>query len=93
MNVYIVFNEALRDDSSYFDIVDVFDSQEKAIACMRTCCDDFVKACDDNEPEGFKEYKVESNTGFDGNVIEMIVLDSNNPSFFESWFIDEYKVH
>ena len=92
MNVYIVFNEALRHNSSYFDVVHVFDSQEKATTCMRTCCDDFVKACDAGEPEGFKEYEVESNTGFDGGVIEMIVRDKDNPEFFESWFIDGYKV-
>ena len=86
MEVYIVKSIANRHDSSYDDIVDVFDSHEKAMTCIATSAEDFIKACDGGEPEGFKNYRVEE----DFNL--KAVIDADNDDFYEAWRCELYEV-
>lgn len=86
MNVYIVFNYAERYDSTYHDIVEIFDSEEKAKACIKTCSDDYIEACDKSYPEGFDDYTVET------ELYSITVRNTENGDYFEMWYYQKYEV-
>lgn len=87
MKIYIVTNEGERHDSSYYDIVDVFDSLEKVTTCVRTCADDFISACDDGAPEGFDEYTIKT-----PYLYGIEITNDSNPNDYEAWYVDIYEV-
>lgn len=43
MNVYVVINEALYADSSYYDVVEVCDTMNKAETIVKTSVDDVLE--------------------------------------------------
>lgn len=62
MKVYIVLNEALHEDSSYFDVIDIFQNEHNAKICVETCVKDLITN------EAFKEdFKVY----YDNEIEEM----------------------
>lgn len=87
MEIYIVTNESERYDSSYHDIIGVFDSLEKATTCVRTCADDFVSACDNGAPEGFDEYTIKTLYPYGIGII-----NDDNTNYYEAWYVDIYEV-
>jgi len=86
MKIYIVTNEAERYDSSYHDILEVFNTMEKATTCMRTSADDFVTMCDNGD--GFDNYTIE--TEFPN---ALIIKNDDNDFEYEAWYVDVYEVH
>ena len=78
MKVYVVINEANHETSSYHDIIEVFDSEEKAKACIGTSVEDFIKLCDSENI--FEKYRIEDLTN------GLVVINDDDEILYESWY-------
>lgn len=85
--VYIVISEALHHDSSYYDIVEVCSTREKAEAVIKTQITDTIKQIDSGDfGEDFNDYFVTTDfSKYDYSIC--------SPSgYHESWQIMEMEV-
>lgn len=78
MKVYVVINEANHETSSYYDVIEVFDSEEKAKACIETSAEDFIKLCDSENI--FEKYRIENLTN------GLAVINDDDEILYESWY-------
>lgn len=66
MKVFVVTNQCLMHDSSYYEVIAVCDTLEKARAVLGTCERDFILALENSEAQGIE------NIDFDTQSLDII---------------------
>ena len=77
MEVYVVTNQCLMHDSSYYDVIAVCDSLSKAQAVLGTSELDFIKNLESEESRGIKNIDFHTrNLSINENPMELSIKDT-----------------
>ena len=84
--VYVVYNEALHQNSSFHEVVDVFATQQEAIDAIGCMSYDFQREIDRGEHPEFDDYKERLDDPRWESIVE------TNDGYYEAWRIYEKEV-
>lgn len=89
MKVFVITNQALYYDSSYFDVVAVTKTLESARAVVGTCKKDFLEGVDNRyyNPT-FTEF---SNLDIEEQDLQLCITDKST-GFYEKFVIEELEL-
>ena len=77
MKVYVVTNQGLMHDSSYYDVIAVCNSLSKAQAVLGTSEFDFIKNLESEESRGIKNVDFHTrNLSINENPMELSIKDT-----------------
>ena len=82
MKVYVVTNQCLMHDSSYYEVIAVCDSLSKAQAVLGTTKLDFIKNLESDEASGIKNLDFDTrNLSINESPMELSIMDNDTGMF------------
>ena len=82
MKVYVVTNQCLMHDSSYYEVIAVCDSLSKAQAVLGTNKLDFIKNLESDEASGIKNLDFDTrNLSINESPMELSIMDNDTGMF------------
>ena len=82
MKVYVVTNQCLMHDSSYYEVIAVCDSLSKAQAVLGTNKLDFIKNLESDEASGIKNLDFDTrNSSINESPMELSIMDNDTGMF------------
>lgn len=82
MKVYVVTNQCLMHDSSYYEVIAVCDSLSKAQAVLGTNKLDFIKNLESDETSGIKNLDFDTrNLSINESPMELSIMDNDTGMF------------
>lgn len=87
-NVFILTNEALFQDSSYFEVLGAFTSYDKALEKLNLLFDEFIKDCENKVYSEFIDIKISKNEYQDSCEYTVLSLDY----YYNSYEISKVKL-
>lgn len=92
MNVFVVTNQSLTHDSSYYEVIAVCSTLEKAQAVLGTCESDFIKWLELNENLGIEDPDFHlADINIEEGVFELTITDQKTGMFCK-YIIDEMEL-
>lgn len=88
MKVFVVTNQALTHDSSYYEVIAVCSTLEKAQTVLGTCESDFIKELEANESLGIENSDFHcANINIEEESMQLTITDEKTGMF------DIYTIH
>ena len=92
MNVFVVTNQELTHDSSYYEVIAVCSTLEKAQAVLGTCESDFINWLELNEKLGIEDPDFHlADMNIEAGVFELTITDQKT-GMFGKYSIDEMEL-
>ena len=92
MKVFVVTNQTLTHDSSYYEVIAVCSTLEKAQTVLGTCESDFIKELEINESLGIENPDFHTdNLDIKEDDMQLAIIDENT-GMFDIYIIHEVEL-
>ena len=93
MKVFVVTNQCVTHDSSYYDVIAVCSTLEKAQAVLGTCESDFIKGLESDESLGIENLDFYTNSLSIKEEEMQLTITDECTGMFEKYIISIRDLH